>query len=164
MFSAAIAYFGWWLKKRDRERQEAEGVRQKEYAAIRIGCGHDDPFKLPQGSLGHLPQCAAAIRSLQPDVVGLQEVDNGNPRTWRSDQTAELAKLCGMEGAWVEKVPGYGISVLFRRKPLKVTKTLIPGKVHTRALLVAEFEDCIVANTHFPLTAETCANAARHAP
>ena len=128
---------------------------------IRIGCGHDDPFKLPQGSLGHLPQCAAVIRSLQPDVVGLQEVDNGNGRTWKSDQTAELAKLCGMEGAWVEKVPGYGISVLFRRKPLKVTKTLIPGKIHTRVLLVAEFEDCIVANTHFPLSAETCANAAR---
>ena len=128
---------------------------------IRIGCGHDDPFKLPKGSLGHLPQCAAVIRALQPDVVGLQEVDNGNSRTWKSDQTAELAKLCGMEGAWVEKVPGYGISVLFRKKPLKVSKTLMPGKVHTRVLLVAEFEDYIVANTHFPLSAETCANAAR---
>lgn len=37
MFSAAIAYFGWWLKKRDRERQDEEEIRQREYKAIRIG-------------------------------------------------------------------------------------------------------------------------------
>lgn len=36
-FSAAIAYFGWWLKKRDRERQDEEAVRQREYEAIRKG-------------------------------------------------------------------------------------------------------------------------------
>lgn len=36
-FSGAIAYFGWWLKKRDKERQEAEAIRQREYEAIRKG-------------------------------------------------------------------------------------------------------------------------------
>ncbi len=36
-FSAAIAYFGWWLKKRDRERQDEEEIRQREYKAIRTG-------------------------------------------------------------------------------------------------------------------------------
>ena len=37
VFSGAIAYFGWWLKKRDGERQEAETARQREYEAIRKG-------------------------------------------------------------------------------------------------------------------------------
>ena len=36
-FSAIIAYFGWWLKKRDREREAKEDIRQKEYDAIRSG-------------------------------------------------------------------------------------------------------------------------------
>ena len=36
-FSAVIAYFGWWLKKRDQEREAKEEIRQKEYAAIRSG-------------------------------------------------------------------------------------------------------------------------------
>ncbi len=42
---------------------------------IRIGCGHDGPFKVEKGTLGHLPQCAAVIKSFNPDFVGLQEVD-----------------------------------------------------------------------------------------
>ena len=37
IFSAVIAYFGWWLKKRDRERQDEEEIRQREYKAIRTG-------------------------------------------------------------------------------------------------------------------------------
>ena len=31
---------------------------------IRIGCGLKDPFKLPPGDLGHLPQVAEVIRSV----------------------------------------------------------------------------------------------------
>lgn len=128
---------------------------------IRMGCGHNDPFNLAKGSLGHLPACAEAIRSIKPDVVGIQEVDCKSRRAGFVDQTAELAKLAGMEGAWVEKIPQYGIAVLFREKPLAVTKTLIPGKIHTRVLQIVEFKDYIVANTHFPLSETTRTNAAR---
>lgn len=36
-FSAVIAYFGWWLRKRDKEREAKEEARQREYDAIRSG-------------------------------------------------------------------------------------------------------------------------------
>ena len=37
IFSAVIAYFGWWLKKRDSEREAKEEERQKIYTAITSG-------------------------------------------------------------------------------------------------------------------------------
>jgi endonuclease/exonuclease/phosphatase family metal-dependent hydrolase len=36
------------------------------------------------------------IRSVQPDLVALQEVDQGTQRTNQVDQPAELARLTGM--------------------------------------------------------------------
>ena len=68
---------------------------------VRMGCGHDNPFVLPKGSLGHLPQCADVIRREAPDVVGIQEIDRRTTRAGGMDQTAELARLCGMEGSFV---------------------------------------------------------------
>ena len=127
---------------------------------IRIGCGHDDPFKLPKGSLGHLPQCAAVINAVDADFIGLQEVDRCSARVGGMDQTAELARLCGRQGVWVEKIPNYGVSLLARDMPFCVEKVLMKGSLHTRVLLVAEFPDCFVANTHFPLADWACTAAA----
>lgn len=128
---------------------------------VRMGCGHDDPFRLPKGGLGYLPRCADIVRGARPDVVCVQEIDRNSARAGFMDQTAEFAKLCGMQGAWVEKIRDYGVAMLFRERPLRVRRVLIPGSVHTRALMVAEFPDCIVANSHFPLSDATCENAAR---
>ena len=128
---------------------------------VRMGCGFGDPFKLDKGSLGHLPEVAEIIKGFDPDICGIQEVDNKSGRAGGVDQTAALAKLCGMEGSWVEKIPQYGVSMLFRERPFRVTKVLMPGSCHTRALMIAEFPDFVVANTHFPLSKESCENAAR---
>lgn len=128
---------------------------------VRMGCGHDDPFKLAKGSLGHLPEVAEVIKRFDPDVCGIQEIDKGSERAGGVDQTAALAKLCGMEGSWVEKKPQYGVAMLFRERPFRVSKILMPGSIHTRALMMAEFPDYIFANTHFPLSETTCENAAR---
>jgi endonuclease/exonuclease/phosphatase family metal-dependent hydrolase len=128
---------------------------------IRMGCGHDGPFKLAKGSLGFLPQCAEVIGSFKPDVCCLQEVDRKSVRAGGVDQTAALAKLAGMEGSWVEKIPGYGISALYRERPFRVSKVLFKGQIHTRALMISEYSDCVVANTHFPLTKPTRLAAAR---
>lgn len=131
---------------------------------VRMGCGHDDPFELPKGSLGHLPQCAAVIREANPDFVAIQEIDCGTDRAGGVDQTAELARLCGLHGTFVAKTPRpggqYGLALLSRKKPLSVEKVLMPGKIHTRCLMICEFDDCIVANTHFPLSDEKCREAA----
>ena len=140
-------------------RPPAKTVRLMSFN-IRMGCGHDDPFQLAKGSLGHLPQCAEVVRAVGPDAVGLQEVDRNSQRAGFMDQTAEMAKLCGLHGEWVEKTPDYGISLLSRQKPLSVEKVLMKGSLHTRALMICEFADYFVANTHFPLAEWACTNAA----
>ena len=122
---------------------------------IRIGCGLGGAFKLPKGSLGHLPQCAEVIRAANPDWVAIQEIDRCTDRVGGVDQTAALAKLCGMKGTFVKKVsrPGgaYGLAILSKDEPISVSKVLMPGSSHTRCLEIVEFKDYVVACTHFPL-------------
>lgn len=127
---------------------------------IRIGCGHDNPFRLERGSEGCLPQCAQVIRRFDPDFVGLQEVDRNSARVGFMDQTQVVAKYTGLHGEWVEKIPQYGISMLSKRKPVSVSKVLMRGSSHTRALMICDYGDIVVANTHFPLTNETRLEAA----
>jgi len=132
---------------------------------IRMGCGHDDPFVLEQGSLGHLPKCAEVIREGDPDAVGLQEVDRFTVRAGGVDQTAAIAGLTSLHGMFVPKIPhpggDYGIALLARKKPLSVESALLQGSLHTRVLEICEFDDYVVANTHFPLADWACTNAAR---
>jgi endonuclease/exonuclease/phosphatase family metal-dependent hydrolase len=122
---------------------------------VRMGCGLTDPFQLPEGGLGHLPQCAEVINAVAPDWVAVQEIDRGTKRAGHVDQTAELARLCGMKGTFVKKVDkpdgDYGLAVLSREEPLSVSKILVPGSSHTRCIEIVEFTNYIVACTHFPL-------------
>ena len=131
---------------------------------VRIGCGMHDPFRLPEGGLGHLPQCAEVIRSVSPDWVAIQEIDRSSSRVGHVDQTAELARLCGMHGTFVKKIPkkdgDYGLAILSKEKPLTVSKILMPGSSHTRCVEILEFKDYFVACTHFPLKDHLCDIAA----
>ena len=130
---------------------------------VRMGCGHDHPFRLERGSEGWLPQCAQVIRRFDPDFVGLQEVDRNSARAGFMDQTQVVAKYTGLHGEWVEKIPQYGISLLSKRKPVSVSKVLMRGRSHTRALMICDYGDVVVANTHFPLSEETRLEAAADA-
>ena len=131
---------------------------------VRIGCGLNDPFKLPEGGLGHLPQCAEVIRAANPDWVAIQEIDRCSLRVGHVDQTAELARLCGMHGTFVKKTPvkdgDYGLAILSKEKPIAVSKILMPGKAHTRCVEILEFRDYFVACSHFPLVDSLCEIAA----
>ena len=131
---------------------------------VRMGCGLNAPFKLPKGSLGHLPQCAKVIKAVAPDWVAIQEIDRSTVRAGGVDQTDALAKMCGMHGTFVKKTPekggDYGLAILSREKPLNVSKILMPGKAHTRCVEILEFKDYFVACSHFPLTDPLCEIAA----
>ena len=98
---------------------------------------------------------AEVIRRVDPDWVAVQEIDRGTKRAGHVDQTAELARLCGLHGTFVKKVPrpdgDYGLAVLSKEKPIGVSKILMPGSSHTRCVEIVEFKDYIVACTHFPL-------------
>jgi endonuclease/exonuclease/phosphatase family metal-dependent hydrolase len=128
---------------------------------IRMGCGHSDPFSLPKGSLGYLPKCAEVIRKHNPDICGIQEVDRNSKRAGFMDQAFELGKLSGMESSWVEKIKNYGVATLFKSRPFCVSKVLMKGSIHTRALMINEYPDCVIANTHFPLSKATRIEAAK---
>ena len=131
---------------------------------VRMGCGLNDPFKLPEGGLGHLPQCASVIRGVDPDWVAIQEIDRCSLRAGHVDQTAELARLCGMHGTFVKKTPekdgDYGLAILSKEKPISVSKILMPGSAHTRCVEILEFRDYFVACSHFPLKDHLCDIAA----
>ena len=128
---------------------------------VRLGCGlsvNPYPFEIPEGELGHLPECADMIRRVNPDWVAIQEIDHCTKRTGHVDQTAVLANLCGMKGTFVKKVDrvggAYGLAILSKEQPLSVQKILVPGSWHTRCVEIVEFRDYIVACTHFPLKEE----------
>ena len=125
---------------------------------IRMGGGLEGPIKIPKGKLGHLPACADVIRKANPDWVAVQEINRRTKSAGYMDQTAELARLCGMHGTFVRKVGrkegDYGLAILSREAPISVDKILVPGLRHPRCVEILEFADYFVACTHFPLSAE----------
>ena len=125
-----------------------------------VNCGSTVPLALSAG----MPQCAAVIRAVNPDWVAIQEIDRCSLRSGHVDQTAELARLCGMHGTFVKKTPekdgDYGLAILSKKKPIAVSKILMPGRAHTRCVEILEFRDYFVACSHFPLTESLCEIAA----
>jgi endonuclease/exonuclease/phosphatase family metal-dependent hydrolase len=77
-----------------------------------------------------LPRIARVIRSAQPDLVALQEVDINVPRTKGVDQAAELARLTEMQvvfGKAMDYCGGqYGVAVLSRFPILESTNHPLP--------------------------------------
>ena len=105
---------------------------------------------------------AAAIAAESPDFVCLQEVDKNHGRSGNVDQAAYLAEAAGLGYSTFCKTIDfsdggkYGIAILSKTKPLSVTMTELPridATYEQRMLLVCEFEDFYVANSHFDLNA-----------
>ena len=65
-----------------------------------------------------LPRIADVIKLASPDLVALQEVDQGTARASGVDQPAELARLTGMKVVFGRNIDfqggGYGTAVLSR--------------------------------------------------
>jgi len=63
-----------------------------------------------------LPRIAKVLLAAEPDIVALQEVDQGTRRSGGVDQPAELARLTGMEVVFGRNIDfdggGYGTAVL----------------------------------------------------
>lgn len=110
-----------------------------------------------------LERIAALIRSLEPDLVALQEVDNRVRRTEGVDQAARLGELTGMHAAFGDFMDyqggQYGMAVL-SRFPLIETKNhrLPPGPEPRSSLAVrvrpAGGEEIVFAGIHFYRTEE----------
>ena len=100
----------------------------------------------------------ATIRLADADFVALQELDSVTGRSKGKDVLRELALLSQyypVYGSAIDYDGGkYGVGILSKQKPLAVRKIALPGREEARVLLVAEFQDVMLACTHLSLTDE----------
>jgi len=90
-----------------------------------------------------LARLAGIIRSVSPDIVSLQEVDRGKPRTGGIDQLHELARLTEMKGIFGCAIDSqqngrYGNAVLSRFSVKSSKNDPLPGE--PRAVLTVEVD------------------------
>ncbi|MBR9988488.1 MAG: endonuclease/exonuclease/phosphatase family protein, partial [Gemmatimonadetes bacterium] len=101
---------------------------------IRHGRGMDDQVDLER--------IAAVLRRLDPDVVALQEVDEGVDRSGGVDQTERLGDLLGMHhafGSFMDYQGGrYGMSILSRCAMRFVTPVRLTEGNEPRIALAVE--------------------------
>ena len=101
---------------------------------------------------------AQTINRTRPRYAALQEIDVGWDRSGKVDQVAELGRMTGMVPTFAKTVSRdggeYGIMLLSEVKPLSVRRLPLPGK-EPRALLLCEFADCFVGNTHLSVAKES---------
>src|SRR5690606_27182116 len=100
---------------------ERESMRVVSYN-IRHGRGTDDQLDLQR--------TASVLRALQPDIVGLQEVDSSVTRSERVAQADSLGKLLGMHasfgGFFAYQGGQYGMGVLSRYPIVRVVPIRLP--------------------------------------
>jgi endonuclease/exonuclease/phosphatase family metal-dependent hydrolase len=89
-------------------------------------------------------------------VIGLQEVDSATKRSGGIDVLQELAAKMKMHGVYGAAMPfqsgKYGVGVLSTEAPLQHYTVPLPGREEPRVLLVVEYKNYVVLNTHFSLT------------
>lgn len=101
---------------------------------------------------------AAVIQKAGAQVVALQELDSVTGRSQDVDVLSVLAQKTGMHAVYGAAIPynggKYGVGVLSNEKPLQHFTVSLPGREEKRVLLVVEFNDHVIFNTHLSLTEE----------
>lgn len=106
-----------------------------------------------------LPLLCRAAAALEPDVLALQEVDVGVPRSGRADQAAAVAKATGLDvvfgrAARVGGIGKYGNALLARGTITEVERVALPKADRgnePRAAIVASTLGLTVAATHLSI-------------
>lgn len=111
---------------------------------IHHGRGTDDKVDLQR--------LAKVIRSVDPDLVALQEVDNKTKRTGGIDQTAELARLTDLHGIFGRQIDfqggTYGQAVL-SRFPVEGSEIhILPGEPDRETRIAFETTMTIFGKQH----------------
>ncbi len=111
-----------------------------------------------------LERIASLIRSVDPDVAALQEVDRRVERTDRVDQAGTYGSLTGMEavfGEFMEYQGGrYGMALLSRHPIVSWENHRLPPGAEPRSTLAARIRmpdsgrEVVVAGIHFYRTEE----------
>src|SRR5690554_2150657 len=134
-------------QKEDRRFPQKENTHRIMSYNIHHGRGMDDKMDIER--IGKL------IIDLQPEVVGLQEVDSMVNRSGNIDIMQLLSKQTGMHATFGYSIfhdgGKYGNGMLTREKPLAVSKIALPGSREARTALIVELEKYVVINTHLSL-------------
>jgi endonuclease/exonuclease/phosphatase family metal-dependent hydrolase len=107
-----------------------------------------------------LERIARVINSVEPDLVGLQEVDQGVPRSKNVDQVEELGDIIGLHSSFQKSIAlsggSYGNAGFFRLLRRNVFGTVLPNPDNGEARRVTKSEVCRTLkesfwflNTHF---------------
>ena len=128
---------------------------------------HDHPLRVVTYNIRHgrgmddsldLARTAAVLRRLNPDIVGLQEVDSMADRSGGVDQADSLGSLLGMRhafGGFMSYQGGaYGMAILSRHPIRRVIPVRLPDGNEPRIALAVEVEmpdgaRVTVINVHF---------------
>ncbi|OJV87580.1 MAG: hypothetical protein BGO34_11065 [Bacteroidia bacterium 44-10] len=98
------------------------------------------------------------IIDINPEVVGLQEVDSIVVRSGNIDIMQMLSAQTGMHATFGYSIlhdgGKYGNGILTREKPVAVRKIALPGAREARTALIVELEKFVIVNTHLSLTNE----------
>jgi endonuclease/exonuclease/phosphatase family metal-dependent hydrolase len=107
---------------------------------------------------------ATLIKSVNADLVALQEVDSMTKRT-PFDMMENLSFKTGMYQLFTGNIPyqggKYGIGILSREKPLRTDYIPLPGTEEKRGVAVVEFKKFIFMSTHLSLTGADRVSSAR---
>jgi len=100
--------------------------------------GRDDEGTADAGAI------AAELKRLSADIIALQEVDNGLPRSRFADQAKEIAETLGMNYVFAPTinflVGTYG-NALLSRYPIRASSSIeLPYHLEPRGLLEAQLE------------------------
>lgn len=105
-----------------------------------------------------LQRTAAALRALNADIIGLQEVDRDVQRSGRVDEAAVLGTRTGMAHAFGAFMPyqggEYGLAILARFPILRTEALRLPDGNEPRVALLAELAlpngaRVMAVNVHF---------------
>lgn len=103
----------------------------------------------------NITEAAKAFQRIGADYIALQEIDSVTERCHGRDILKELAIECGMYPTYAAAIDyqggKYGIGILSKKRPISSYNVSLPGKEEKRTLLVADFEDFVLANTHLSL-------------
>jgi endonuclease/exonuclease/phosphatase family metal-dependent hydrolase len=106
----------------------------------------------------NLERTAEVLRKLNPDFVGLQEVDLQVARSGKTNQANELGAMLNMHpifGSFMDYQGGrYGMAILSRHPVVRVNSLRLPNGNEPRVALIAEVRlpndtTMLIVNVHF---------------
>lgn len=97
----------------------------------------------------------SVIRGMNPDVITIDEVDSITRRSEGHYLLREYAEKLGLHYFYSPTIDfqggKYGMGLMAKKHPLRVTRVVLPGQEEKRTLILAEYPEYIIASTHFSL-------------